>query len=233
MFKDDYLWKHARLIETARIALDSPWIEEPEGRNGLHCIAEAVLGIHIEDGKIVSSNTCKRKRGRPEIVVPSLRLHLRYQLVKSLVHSGVNVNHYDGLGYTVLMAFITHLPDGEDDKTISKILKHLLRSGANLHWRNRHGETALYIAVCLGRKVATRVLLDHGANVHARTSDGTGILVAAEQHYFKARENPHLYASIMACMALVIDYGAKPSPTLVQEWLFHKTNSSREQHSRL
>ena len=226
VFKDDDLWKHARLIETARLALDIPWIEEQEGRNGLQCIAEAVLDIHVEDGKVVSSNACKRKRGQPEIIVLSLRLHLRYELVKSLVSSGVNVNNYDSRGSTVLMAFVTHLPDGEDDKAISKILEHLLRSGANLHWKNREGETALHIAVCLGRKVATRVLLDYGANIHARTADGTGILLAAEHHYLKARENPQLYASIWACMALVTDYGAKRSPTLVQEWSFHKTNSS-------
>lgn len=226
MFKDDYLWKHARLVEKARLALERPWVEDPEGRNGLQCIAEAVLALHVEDGKVVSSNACKRKRGQPEIIAPSLRMHLRYQLVKNLVSSGVNVNNYDNRGFTVLMAFIRHLPEGEDDKTLSNILEHLLRSGANLHWRNREGETALYIAVCLGHKVATRVLLDHGANVHARMAGGTGILLAAESHYFKAHENPQLYASILACMALVIDYGAKPSPTLVQEWLFRKTNSS-------
>lgn len=225
MFKDDYFWKHARFIETARLALDAPWIEEPEGRNGLQCVAEAVLDIHVEDGKVVSSKACKRKRSQPENLVLSLRLHLRYELVKSLVSCGANVNNYDSSGSTVLMAFVTHLPDGEDDKTISKILEHLLRNGANLHWRNREGETALYIAVCLGRKVATRVLLDHGANVHARTADGTGILLAAEYHYLKARDNPQLYASIWACMARIIGYGAKPSPTLVQEWSFHKTNS--------
>ena len=76
----------------------------------------------------------------------------------------------------------------------------------------------MHIAVRLGRKVATRVLLECGANVHARTPEGKGVLALGETHYFRAREEPRLYASIMACMALCIQYGAVATPTLIHEW---------------
>lgn len=215
---DDELWKQARFIETARLASSAPWIEESEGRNGLQCLAEAALDIHIQNGTVVASNPSKRKRNQSEILPGSLRLNLRYQLVEGLISEGVSVNNYDGHGSTVLMSFVAHLPDGEDDKILAKILKLLIRKGANLHLRNRRGETALHIAVRLGRKVATRVLLDHGANVNARTTEGKGVLLLAQSHYFKARNDPQLYASIIVCMAMVIDRGAVASPTIVQEW---------------
>jgi ankyrin repeat protein len=215
---DDELWTQARLVETARLAASAPWIEESEGRNGLHCLAEVALDIHIENGTVVASNSSKRKRNQTDVVPGSLRLNLRYQLVEGLVLAGVGVNNYDNGGSTVLMSFVTHLPDGEDDKALASVLELLLRKGANIHMRNRKGESALHIAVRLGRKVATRVLLDHGANVHARTTKGIGVLLLARSHYLRARHYPQLYASIIVCMAMVIDRGAVASPTLVEEW---------------
>jgi len=188
--------QHARLLELARNALDDPDLQDSNGRNGLQCLAEASL---------------------------SDRLDLRYEMTRNLVSTGVNVNNYDRRGSTVLMAFVAYLPDGEDDSLLQLLLVYLISHGANLHWRNRQGETALHIAVRLGRKVATKVLLENGANVHARTAGGNGVLAVGQTHYLKARENPQLYASIMACMALAMQYKAVAAPTLVQEWSAQKT----------
>lgn len=200
--------KHARLLETARLALQTPRIRDVEGRNGLHCLAETSLASSLSDS-LFSPGARKRHQ----------RLKTRLEIIQQLVAVGVEVNDYDGQGSTVLMAFIKHLDDGEDDKMLAMILEQLIRSGANVHWRNRKGETALHVAVRLGRKIATRVLLDNGANVHARNSEEEGVLALGERHYLKARDNPQLYASIMACMALTIRYGAVAKPTFVQEWL--------------
>ncbi|PMD31522.1 ankyrin [Hyaloscypha variabilis F] len=213
---DALVYKHARLLEIATKAIDSPHIEDPEGRNGLQCLAEAVLDIDKKNA--LSENSNKRKRDQSKPDSSSKWLTIRYELAQEMVSLGVHINNYDKNGNTVLMAFVTHLPDGEDDKTLAKLFHHLIRSGANMHWRNRSGETALHIAVRLGHKVATRVLLESGANVHSRTSEGKGVLAVGETYYFRAREEPRLYASIMACMALCIQYGAVAAPTLVQEW---------------
>ena len=212
------IFEHARLLETARIAMDVPFIEDSEGRNGLQCLAEASLTLNIDNSRTLRGKSNKRKRDQLSPDASSTRLNLRYQLVQHMVSLGVDINNYDKHGNTVIMTFVTHLKDGEDDKTLAILFGHLINKGANIHWRNRQGETALHIAVRLGRKIATRVLLENSANVHARTAEGKGVLALGETHYFAAREDPLLYASIMACMALCIRHGAVAAPTLVQEW---------------
>jgi len=210
------IFKHARLLETARLAIDVPDIEDTQGRNGLQCLAEASLSLG-DDEEISPANN-KRKRDQSDPDPAKTRLAFRYELVQKMIEVGVDVNNYDKKGNTVLMAFITHLQDGEDDKTLTRLLNYIIQNDANIHWRNRDGESALHIAVRLGRKVATRVLLTNGANVHARNTDAKGILAVGEAHYLRAKKDPPLYASIMACMALCIQYGAVARPTLVQEW---------------
>jgi hypothetical protein len=54
-----------------------------------------------------------------------------------MIAAGVDVSNYDREGNTVLMAFVTYLPDGEDDNTLTQPLHYLIHNGANLHWRNR------------------------------------------------------------------------------------------------
>ncbi|CAD6503348.1 BgTH12-03014 [Blumeria graminis f. sp. triticale] len=211
--------RHARLLEIARGAFITPDIEDQEGHNGLQCLAEASLTLSIDNSQLlVKGSTNKRKADQPEPERVSSRLDLRYELVEKLISTGVSLNNYDCSGNTVLMSFVQCLRDGEDDKTLAKLFRYLVERGANIHWRNSHGETALHIAVKLGRKVATRVLLESGSNLHARNADGLGVLGVGEKYYLKARNNPTLYASIMACMAQCIQYGAIATPTLVQEW---------------
>jgi ankyrin repeat protein len=148
----------------------------------------------------------------------STPLTLRYELVQNMLRCGIDVNNYDKQGNTVLMAFVTHLCDCEDDKTLAKLLHLLIPNGADIHRRNRQGETALHVAVRLGRKTATKVLLENSANVHARTVEGKGVLAVGEEHCLEEAEDRHLYSSILACMGLAIRYGAVAAPTLVQEW---------------
>ncbi|KAF8863952.1 hypothetical protein BDZ45DRAFT_737795 [Acephala macrosclerotiorum] len=147
-----------------------------------------------------------------------------------MAERGVELNSYDEAGNTALMAFVIHLRDGDDDNTLSAMLRYLINNGADVHRRNCRGETALHIAVRLGHKTATAVLLAEGSNVHARTLEGKGVLALGEREYFAARTNPQPYASIMACMALCMHYGAVANPTLVQEWLL---KSSQKSHRTL
>lgn len=217
---ESWLSIQTRLLETARLAFDMPNIEDQEGRNGLQCLAEVSLTMIINDGEVQPVSHRKRKRNESDPVPSASRLTLRYELVQKMIYAGVDINHFDKKGNPVLMAFVTHLPDGEDDKTLRILLNYLIDKGANLHYRNRQGETALHVTVRLGRKVATMTLLQNGANIHARTTDGKGVLAVGEKAYFDAKdiENQQLYASIMACHALAFQYGAVPGPTIVQEW---------------
>lgn len=224
--KQGLLYENAWLLETVAIALDEPTIEDSEGRNGLQCVAEVSLVLALKVP--YTAGNPRKRRARDSLSIPDIAaaqrdsqpkpMQFRYELVWNLINAGVDRNNYDRQGNTVLMAFVTHLSDGEDDKNLTRIFQALIQSGANVHWRNRQGETALHVAVRLGRKVATKVLLESDANVHARTADGKGVMAVGETHYFKAREDPKSYASIMACMALCRDYGAVAAPTMVQEW---------------
>ena len=72
------------------------------------------------------------------------RLSFRYELVQNALSAGVSVNHYDKSGNTVLMSFVMHMVDGEDNKILETLFHDLFRM-ANLQWRNRQGETALHI----------------------------------------------------------------------------------------
>lgn len=215
---------HARMLETARISVDVSTIRDSEGRNGLQCLAEVSLCLdpHLPG---LAKYSSKRKRGQTDPNTVPTSMKFRYELAQGMIEAGVDVNNYDSHGNNVLMAFVAHRADGEDDKTLASVLTLWIESGANVRRRNRHGETALHVAVRLGRKVATRVLLANGAHVHARTAEEKGVLAVGEAHYIKAREDPPLYASIFACMALCIKAGAVAAPTLVQEWQVRKSVS--------
>ncbi|KAH6671011.1 hypothetical protein B0J14DRAFT_485119 [Halenospora varia] len=213
-----FVLKQARLLETARATFKRRTVEDEDGRNGLQCLAEASLTLSIGNKRVPAGGSNKRKMDQDDPDPSSTRLTLRFELVQKMIVLRVDVNNYDKHGNTVLMAFVSHLKDGEDDRTHAKLLHYLIRSGANIEWRNRQGETALHIAVRLGRKVATKVLLKKKANVHARTAEAIGVLALGEKYYLRARDHPQTYASIHACMALVIRHGAVPAPTFVQEW---------------
>jgi hypothetical protein len=143
---------------------------------------------------------------------------LRYESAVSLMTCGVDVNSYDSRGTTVLMAFVKFMKDEDDDEMLAKLLRMLIEKGACIDRRNRVGETALHIAVRLGRAKATQVLLESGANIHARSSKGQGVLTIGHNQSKKTGEDGKLYGCIMACIALCIRHGAVASPTLVDEW---------------
>jgi hypothetical protein len=72
----------------------------------------------------------------------------------------------------------------------------------------------------LGNRAATNFLLSHGANVHARTSNGTGIINLGLKHSSssKAAKDEILYAQISVCTCLVGERGAVSAPTILHEW---------------
>lgn len=118
------------------------------------------------------------------------------------------------------MAFIMHRREGEDEDMTTKIYQRLFDAGADVDRRNRHGESPLHIAVRLGNRVATNFLLSHGANVHARTSSGTGIMTLGIKHSSssKAAKDEILYAQISLCTCIVGERGAVSAPTILHEW---------------
>lgn len=185
------IYSHARMPEAAWLATEVPSIQDSQGRNGLQCLAEVLLNLDILSLGRTDERSQKRKRGQSDPKTSSRRLTFRYELIQAMASVGVDLNNYDIHGNTVLMAFVVHLPDGDDDKTLMEIFKLLIKSGAIIHRRTREGESALHVAVRLGRKVATREILIQGANVHSRTAEGKGVLALGKSHYLKARITSH------------------------------------------
>lgn len=193
--------QHAELIRDVRKSLEDPFYEDALGRNGLHSLAEASLSLALP---------AKFGAGTPQIQ--------RERYLDGLLDSGVDVNNHDRKGFTPLMAFIIHTRADEGDAHITQLLHFLLDAGAHIDTRNRQGETALQIAVKLGRRAATKFLLRNGANVHARENEGLGIIAIAEAASKKAKRDAELYAQIMLCMSLVVNAGGVSAPTILQEW---------------
>ena len=94
----------------------------------------------------------------------------------------------------------------------------LIKAGANVHSRDRNGETPLHIAVKRGIITATRVLLDKGANVNARQKDGKGIVQLALEVAKEKRLYKNLHIRIMTCINLVKERGADDNPDFYREW---------------
>lgn len=223
-------------------------VEDSEGRNGLHCLAEAIINKQTMDEQAVmatgrslkrkvdltdmvfapptstmvtSSGASSASRSTAEGNLPARLSYLENLTTRALTHP-VDINHYDKHGNTVLMAFITHISDDQDDKskTLVAILETLVNEGARLEARNRRGETALLVAARLGRKAALTTLLENRANVYARDVKGRGILEIVDETCRGARDVA-LYARLEACRALLTGSrgcGVVLKPTALMEW---------------
>jgi ankyrin repeat protein len=220
---------HTRLLQIIHASYDNPRIEDEEGRNGLHCLAEVILTLQTMDDQrtaVSSGRNLKRKydRSTPEGGAEGpLASRLRHLQGILRSHQPLDANHYDKQGNTVLGTFIAHLPDDQDDKakTLSTILETLIRAGARVEGRNRRGETPLLVAARLGRKIALTTLLERGANVHARDVDGKGVLQVIDATCRAAKDDVALYARLEACRVLLTgrrDWGVVQYPTVLQEW---------------
>jgi ankyrin repeat protein len=225
--------RESKLVQNVRLAQEKPLLEDEDGNNGLHCLALASLSFANVAQKAdpgsraalelpASADRSKKKQADPANQLDSSRekLQLRLSLVQNLIAAGVDVNHYNHAGNTPLMAFAAQLPEDDDYKTGREILDLLIKSGANVHARNRVGETALHIAVRCGRKLAVRALVEKRANVHVRDAAKRSLLDVADIKMKSSNYDvPKEYSHYEACRAWLSGQGrAVQRPTANQEW---------------
>lgn len=217
----------SRFLENVRLAMSQPRIEDGAGRNGLHCLAAASLSVKsLMDKTNPSPQSAAGRQGRrsrpAEDVVDSSenRLALRLSLAEGLLEADVEPNHYDHYGNTPLMVFCAELPEDGDYKRGPMILELLLKYGANIHARNRAGETALHIAARCGRKLAVKTLIKNGANPHARDAAGRSVLALLDDKMQGCTDDSIVnYSHYEACRAHLSGQGfAVQEPTVMQEW---------------
>ncbi|KAM0279568.1 hypothetical protein ACHAQH_004523 [Verticillium albo-atrum] len=232
--------RNARLMEFVRHSQAKPLLEDHKGRNGLHCLAAAILS---QDTLLAKYNTPppgsnspgalpnpRKRRLNTPCTDRNLsdasqgRLNVRADILHNLLMCGVDPNHYANDGITPLMAFVARLPEDGDHKGPVTILEMLIDSGARIEARNRQGETALHVAVRCGRKLAVRTLVKRGANVHARDAAGRSILDVADSRMFRSRNKEKEYSHYEACRAWLSgqEAGAVQQPTIAQEWAWRE-----------
>jgi len=206
---------HAGLLKTINKAGEVPWFEDSDGNNGLHCLAEVAFYIP-------TSGNFKNQAQFLDLMEDEDSGSRRETYLDGLLAAGVDPNNYNKDGITPIMAFITHTHPTEDDETMTRILTKLIKAKANIHRRNRQGETALHLAVKFGRRAATNFLLKNGANVHARNKNGEGVLEIGHRALKACRKtngDVTLYAQILLCMSLAMFSGAISTPTILREWV--------------
>ncbi|KAF8866091.1 ankyrin [Acephala macrosclerotiorum] len=197
--------RQADLLRTVRRAWSYPQYEDQDGRNGLHCLAEVSFALPRPDQP-------------PDENVHKIDSERRQEELQALLDAGVDIDNYDKEGSTPLMAFIIHSRDGEDDEMTEKLLSKLCGAGADVNRRDRQGQAALHIAVKLGKKIATGVLLRWGANIHARDGEKRGVIALGAEYSKKAKRGDLLYAQIMLCIDQVVRCDGVAAPTFLQEW---------------
>lgn len=210
--------------------MSQPYLEDIYGRTGLHYAAVATLcdiaPTHpwmAQRGDDPANDPAKGPIFNPWYFAPPgyprNSISLRECLTRALVAHKVDVNGYDLLGNTVLMAFVFHLPCSNDDETSIRILHHLITfAGADVSARNRKGETALHIAARRGWSSATRLLIQSGANPNSKDHGGASVLqVLAER--LKNGNDESKRAHHEACFAWLSGESAgRLEPSTVQEW---------------
>jgi ankyrin repeat protein len=239
--EDSYAARYSGLAFIVTNAYNNPAIEDEDGRNGFHCLAEMNFTSSNPNTSSPSSpdpnnptspvntkGSLKRKHGKDDVEKPiSKRLqYLNGLLTPVSITRPPDVNHYDKKGNTVLMAFATHLLDDQDDKTgqnIGKILDLLIQNGAKVDARNRRGETALLVAARCGNKHVVSNLLDKGANLYARDKHGRGIMAIIDAQISQSSRDLPSYGRLEAVRAAVLakkleERGGNDEPSFLDEW---------------
>jgi hypothetical protein len=121
----------------------------------------------------------------------------------------------DANGDTALIALLKYWGYDQDELLLSMYIKEMVNLGAEIHMRDRHGETALAIAARRGLRPAVKTLIELGASIHSATSRGIGILSNARQsmHRAKKQGNDKLYAMIWSCIIYLVDLKACEFPS--------------------
>lgn len=240
--EEDFTSRDMGLVSIVNEAYNNPFLEDNEGRNGLHCLAE--MPFITSNPSSPDPNTpnpsqppntntkgsLKRKHGRDdaERIKPiTQRLSVLSGLLTPVKQTAPpDVNHYDHKGNTVLIAFAGQLSDDQDDKSgqhIGRILDLLIDNGAILDARNRQGETALLVAAKRGNKHVVSKLLDKGANLHARDKRGRAIMAIIDAQIALCSKDLPSYGRLEAVRAAVLakkleEKGVEDEPTFVDEW---------------
>lgn len=203
--------------------IEEPLLEDSYGRNGLHCCAQLCLDRpqsskqRLRDIWARGPAKARHSGSQTHSSQGNKVIDLYFDKV---LDAGVNANSYDKVGNTPLLALLYYnsYSDKHNEATIEKRVTDLIKAGASVHSRDRNGETPLHVAVKRGIITGTRVLIENGANVHARQQDSKGVVQIGLEVADQMRRYKTLHIRIMTCISLVKERGGVDRPTIFQEW---------------
>ncbi|KAI0878562.1 hypothetical protein GGS24DRAFT_398001 [Hypoxylon argillaceum] len=242
---EDKLHTHADLLRVvvSAVGVDhvlspNPQNEDTQGRNGFHCLAEVDFCLspgtpkhgsrgHPKDeprSRSPQGHNKRKHNENEEIQAPRTTPdNRRQEYIQGLICAKVDANQYDKQGNTPLMSFVVNSSDATKyEKEESEIVIRALvqDAGAKLESRNRNGETTLHLAARHGKPIALRVLLELGANPHARNAQGLGILEVIDNLYSTTEcddKNNARFEASRAVLTRTKDCAVQ-TPTVIDEW---------------
>lgn len=121
----------------------------------------------------------------------------------------------DHQGNTALIALLKCWSSDQDELLLEDIIKGMVRMGAQIHMRDRKGETALAIAARRGLWPAVTTLIALGASIHSTTLRGMSILKNARKSLSQAKRDgdDKLYARVWSCIVYLVDLKACELPS--------------------
>lgn len=126
----------------------------------------------------------------------------------------------DTLGDTPLTALLkSQLLAKQNDNSMRGIVESMVNAGAEIHIRDRNGDTALAISARRGFRSVVDLLLERGSNIHCRNYRGVGILGQTMESMRQAFGNDRLWTMIYNCHMALVDAGATDDPTDQDEWM--------------
>ncbi|KAJ8069858.1 hypothetical protein OCU04_000272 [Sclerotinia nivalis] len=181
------------------VAHSLPNSEDSAGSNALHCLVLPPRTCTLEDTE------------------------RRLDKLKQHIFFGADINHYDQAGRTPLLAAIIGSLSPTNESATKVIVELLCQSGANVYQKDRDGHTALYHAIRKGYCDCVAILLQHGAHVNCRASNGRSYRMLAQDYL-----QEHLLANDqegfdklqkrLAVVSALIAYKAVLEPTRLQAW---------------
>jgi hypothetical protein len=191
------------LSQWATEALAVENLERHQGLSSLLDQYNKPLRLQVDFRTVLSSMSCANK------------VQLQW------VQSTHNITWVDVNGDTSLTAVLKDWSSEDDELKLRDLIKGLVQSGAEIHARDRNGNSALAIAAIRGFRSIVVLLLNAGAHYHARDYDGSGILEQATEALQIARnkEKDKLFAMICCCITLLTDFGANDEPNEIDEWM--------------
>ena len=103
-----------------------------------------------------------------------------------MLNHGAKIDSLDKDGYSALMWSTQNCEDGA-------MASVLLRYGAKVNLRTRRGDTALTVAAFYGNEDAVHVLVSAGADVNAKTDDGTALDIARDRQVGRKSSHDRIY----------------------------------------